>query len=481
MIQLTGEYTTAHIFLDPEDIEENTLNQIQTMIDSPAISNPVAVMPDCHVGKGSVIGFTMPLSEKVIPNIVGVDIGCGLIAVKLGHLENPNFERIDAEIRENIPIKNNVYEGEDGYHLVKEFPEEKAMNRLTQFSKNNQFDLRTYNDFTEYGEKYFKDLCNRLDYDTNRAINSLGTLGGGNHFIEIGQSTKTNEYWCIIHSGSRGIGNRIATYWQQKADAKHDDRTDRIREQLEEYPSEYFKFDLSTITDENLIEYCQGGKGEDWKNMDTIKSEFIETNPEKIQEIQEELAEIGKIAHEDQNSNPLNYLEGENAKGYLIDMIFAQIYASLSRKKMAHKVADIVGTTVKEEIESVHNFIDFRDGIIRKGATRAYKGEKSIVPFNMKDGTIIVEGKSNPEWNYSVCHGAGRVMSRTKSRKTLDMETYKEQMKNIFTTSISEHTLEEAPQAYKETLLIKNAIEPTAEIKNTIKPVYNLKAENTPY
>ena len=479
MMKLHGEYTTATIFLNKEDIEQSTIDQVQRMIDSPAITNPVAVMPDCHVGKGSVIGFTMPLSDKVIPNIVGVDIGCGLLAINLGHLENLNLDRIDTQIREKIPIKNNVHK--NGYHLVNEFPWDKTMEKYQTFSKNNHFDLRTYDDFTEYGEQYFKNLCDRLNYDINRAINSLGTLGGGNHFIEIGISQQTGEHWCIIHSGSRGIGNEIAQYWQNKADDKHDNRAQQIQTKLENYPQKYFNFNPETISNTKLLKYIQGGQGEDWKNMNAVRQDHINTNPEQIETIKNELAQIAQIAHQPTNTNPLNYIEGEQAKGYLIDMIFAQTYASLSRKKMAQTIAQIIGTTINNQIESIHNFIDFNDGIIRKGATRAYKNEKSIIPFNMKDGTIIVEGKSNPQWNNSVCHGAGRLMSRTQSRQTLNMDTYKKQMKNIYTTSISEHTLEEAPNAYKNTNIIKQAIKPTATITNTIKPIYNLKAENTPY
>lgn len=480
MIELTGDYTDAKIFLSREDIEENTIEQTQEAVDSEGITNQVRVMPDCHVGAGCVIGFTMPFSEKVIPNIVGVDVGCGVLAVRLGDLQSDStidFDTIDTEIRQNIPLGKSVYKT-DGYHLVNIFPWEKATERLIQFSENNSVDLRTYDDFDGYGEQYFKDLCERVEYDINRAINSLGTLGGGNHFIEISESQNTGDHWCVIHSGSRGIGNEMASYWQEQANIKHDDRSDRIRSQLQEYPEEYYRFNLESISDKDLLEYCQGGKGEDWKNMEVIRNEYLQDNPQKIEIIKKELTEIGKIAHEDQTKTDLAYLEGEQAKGYLIDMIFAQMYASLSRRKMAERIATIVGSEIQEEIESVHNFIDFRDGIIRKGATRSYKNEKSVIPFNMKDGTIIVEGKSNPDWNYSVCHGAGRVMSRVKARETLDMETFVTEMDSIYTTSLSEDTIEEDPRAYKNIELIKNAIKPTATILDTLKPVYNIKAED---
>lgn len=477
MFELDGKYATAKIMLDSSEIESGTIDQIQSMIDHPAIDNTVVIMPDTHVGKGSVIGFTMPLSNKIVPNIVGVDIGCGLYAVKLGDSLPLEHELRDEKIRDRIPFGFEVYKDND-YDVVKDFPWEKAQETLESFKQNQAFNPDEYEEFDGYGENYFKELCKRVEYKTSRAINSVGTLGGGNHFIEIGKSVQTGEYWCVIHSGSRGIGAAIAEYWQEKAARLRDGRPDRIRTELEDVPSRYYKFDIQTVSDEDLLNWVQGGKGEDWKVMDAVVDDYKEDNPAKIEEIKKELVEISKIAVEESRGNPLDYLEGDEANGYLVDMIFAQRYASESRKKMARTVADILDVEIQDEIESVHNFIDFRDGIIRKGSTRAYKNERVIVPFNMRDGTLIVEGKSNPDWNYSVCHGAGRVMSRRQANEELQVDDFKDTMDDIFSTSVNSETLDEAPFAYKDAELIEKSIEPTAHIIDRLEVVHNLKAEN---
>lgn len=474
MIELEGEYTTAKIMLD--DVENNTIEQIQDMINHESITNEVVIMPDTHVGSGSVIGFTMPISNKVVPNVIGVDIGCGMYAVNLGNTLPLDHEVRDEKIRNNIPFGFDVHHRND-YHMENDFPWEQVSETLANFEAEQDFTPSDFDGFDGYGPEYFNNLCERIEYNKGRAINSMGTLGGGNHFIEIGKSVTTGDYWCVIHSGSRGIGATIAEYWQEEASRLRDGRAKQIRDELSEYPASYYKFDLEDVSDEDLLNWVQGGKGEDWKNMDAIVEEYKEEEPEKIEAIQGELVEISKIASEQSQGNPLDYLEGEEAYGYIVDMIFAQRYASESRKKMAREVADILDVEIKDSIESTHNFIDFRDGIIRKGATRAYEGERAIVPFNMRDGTLLIEGKSNPEWNFSVCHGAGRVMSRRQAHEELDVDTFKNTMNDVFSTSVNSETLDEAPRAYKDASVIEDAIEPTARIIDRLEVVHNLKAE----
>lgn len=465
---IQGESTVATVMTDEYD--ENCGEQIQEMVDHPAFENDVAIMPDTHYGSGAVIGFTMPIGDRVVPNTVGVDIGCGMFAVNLGkplYLTNGDdeaFEELDEEIRKAVPMGRNVH-SDPGYHIGNDFPWGECEKTLESFTEAYGYDL----EFEGYGLDYFKNICRQLVPDElkgeqaereaneimSRAIDSMGTLGGGNHFIEISQSAKTGDYWAVVHSGSRGIGYKIADYWQNEAI-----KNTTTRKGIEDVPEQYRPY-----------------LKDNWKpDSEKIRSEFSGTEiGSMFDKISQLIAEHGP--NTDDRNTDLDWLEGEEAVGYFIDMIFAQKYASESRKLMAHTVADVLEVEPLDSIESIHNYVDFDDGVIRKGATRAHADERLVIPFNMRDGTIVCRGKGTAEWNYSAPHGAGRRMSRTQAFSELSFDEFKGEMSDIFSTSVTEDTLDEAPMAYKDTAVVESVIDETAEIIDRWEPVHNIKAE----
>lgn len=426
MFDIKGKYTTAKVYAN--QAEPECMSQIYSFVNHPAFTNPVAIMPDTHYGKGCVIGFTMLLTDKVVPNVVGVDIGCGMLSINLGKV-NVDFEKLDNEIRGMIPTGHSIHDL-PVVDMVKKFP----WGLVTIAQRKVKSGLPDF----DYGA--FQRLCVKVGIPLAYAECSIGTLGGGNHFIEGGRSQESGELWITIHSGSRNLGKRICEYWQRKA------------------------------------EVClKLGQGNDLKSeIEKIKAAYrgkdIET---KINELRMKL--------NTSVSSDLAWLEGEDAKGYMADMLMAQVYAHVNRATMGAMILDIINNRMglkinpRDRIETIHNFIDPRDMIIRKGAIRAYAGERMIIPFNMRDGLAICEGKSNNGWNYSAPHGAGRLMSRKKAKQTVDLETFKQQMAGIYSTSVCRGTLEEAPDAYKDTREILDLIEPTATVLEMVKPVYNLK------
>ena len=402
MINLNGKYTNAKIMIDHAD--ENCMSQIIQMINHEAFTNPVAIMPDCHSGKGSVIGFTMGVGNKLIANIIGVDISCGMLSFNVGKIKI-NHQDFDDKIREKIPFGINV--------------NKKGKTRLNQ--------------------KY-QSLCNRVGIDFDYAVHSIGSLGSGNHFLEIGVSQNNGDTWITIHSGSRNLGKKVCEYWQDIASKK--DFID---------PRIYFE--------------------EIKKNYD--KSEWNK----RYKDYKQTIKNVKK--------SELDFLDKpSDIKGYLDDMVLCQEYAKLNRQTMQLDIIDILNIQeIHDQIETVHNYIDFRDNIIRKGAISSYVGERMIIPFNMRDGILICEGKSNPEWNYSAPHGAGRVYSRSKAKSDLSLEKFEYDMKGIFSTSVCNGTIDESPDAYKDSKIIEKAIEPTAIILDRIIPIHNMKdiSEETPW
>ena len=391
MLEYRGQYTTAKVMIDI--IDQATVTQIYEFISHIAFSNPVSIMPDCHKGKGAVIGFTMEIPDKVIPNVVGVDINCGMLSENVGvDLFNKiSREELDKSIRRDIPFGTSVH-GKCQFNSDKHGPFwELANYKLKEFTKRFNQRYGTLYKPREFDQKWLKEKCTEIGMDYDRALNSIGTLGSGNHFIEIGKSTTTSDYWITVHSGSRQFGLKVATYWQRKA-----------------------------------------GKGQ------------------------------------------LAYLEGEDMFGYLVDMLFASIYADENRQVMQQLIYRITDYPVLESISSVHNFIDFNDFIIRKGAIRSYENEKMIIPFNMEDGIIICEGKSNPEWNFSAPHGAGRLFSRSKAKETLSIDPAKHRMdeKEIYCSKLP---IDELKEAYKDPKVIEDAIGPTATIIDRLMPVLAMK------
>lgn len=390
-----------------ENIEETAKEQIDLLLEQEPFKNSkIRIMPDVHAGKGCVIGFTGDLGNKVIPNIVGVDIGCGMLCVNLGK-DNFDLEKLDNVIKQNIPSGMNVH------------------NEPVQ-----------YYDFTKL--YCYKELKNKNGW----LEKSLGSLGGGNHFIEIDKDEDNNKY-LVIHTGSRNLGKQVAELYQEKA-----------------------------------IKYCSFEK-----EMKEEKSRIIKEYKEqgKTNEIQKTLQDINK-KYQGKTKLPkdLCYLEGKDREDYLHDMRLCQEFAVLNREWIAGEIISKMGLAlfVEDSFQCIHNYINFEDNIIRKGSISARKGEKVIIPMNMRDGCIIGIGKGNEDWNYSAPHGAGRVMSRMKAKNELNMSDYKNSMDGIYSTSINENTIDEAPMVYKPMEEILENIKDTVEIIKIIKPIYNFKAND---
>ncbi len=379
--EVKGRYATAKVFSFEK--EKNAVNQITNICNNAAYKkSKIRIMPDYHKGKGSVIGFTSTLEDRIIPNAVGVDINCGMYTVELGNF-NIDFNKLDNFIKHNIP---------HGFKKNK-----KISNKIDQELKEN-----------------IKTISQKMNLDYRKQLRGVGSLGGGNHFIEINES-KNNEKYLVIHTGSRNFGLQVCNYHQNKA-----------------------------------INYC--------------KNKLKEINDEKINEY-------------NLNKNQ-SFLEGELAKNYYTDMKVAQKYANENRRLIAERILEFFGLNIKDlrSFQTRHNYIDFKDKIIRKGAISAHKGEMVLIPLNMRDGSILARGKGNEDWNFSAPHGAGRIMSRTQAKKEISLENYKNSMKNVFSTSVSKKTLDEAPFAYKNSKEILNSISETVEIIEVLKPVYNFKA-----
>ena len=372
-------------------------------------------MPDVHAGKGCTIGTTMTITDKAVPNVVGVDIGCGMYTVNLGKVDI-DFEKLD-EACHFIPSGMNVWEG-----------------------RQERFDLTDLR-------------CFRNLKDTKRLERSLGTLGGGNHFIEIDEATDGTKY-LIIHSGSRNLGKQVAEFYQ------------KLAVDLERGYGEYFE-----KRDEIIRTYKEQGRR---------------------QEIQAALKELHAQLYEKQPSMPddLCYLSGQYLENYLHDVEICQSFARRSREKMAEIILERTELTGGEAFHTIHNYIDFgrtstgssseymvtKEMILRKGAIAAHKGEKVLIPINMRDGSVLTVGKGNPEWNYSAPHGAGRIMSRTKAKNELSLDEYRKEIAGIYTTSVNENTLDEAPMAYKSLEDIIDVIRESVEVIDVMKPIYNFKA-----
>lgn len=390
------------------NIEQEATNQINELLDQEAFKDSkIRIMPDVHAGKGCVIGFTGNLGNKVIPNIVGVDIGCGMLCVELGNIDL-DLEKLDKIIREYVPSGMNVHE-----------------NQRYKFLELEQL----------YCYKLLKNKDNWLE-------KSMGTLGGGNHFIEIDIDENDNKY-LVIHTGSRNLGKQVAEIYQEKA-IKYCSYEDEMKE-----------------AKQKLIKECK------------------EQHREK--EIQDKLIEISK-KYEGKTKLPkdLCYLEGKLREDYLHDMKICQEFASFNRKNIAIEIMKHLNCALSfpgNNFETIHNYISFEDNIVRKGAISAKKGEMVLIPMNMRDGCIIGVGKGNDDWNQSAPHGAGRIMSRMKAKETFNLDEYKESMKNIYTTSVNENTIDEAPFAYKPMQEIINNIGDTVDIIKIIKPIYNFKSD----
>lgn len=376
-----------------ETFENEAFEQIKRLANFEAYQDEtIRVMPDAHSGKGCTIGTTMTLSDKVTPNLVGVDIGCGMLTVKLGR-EEIDFEKLDMVIRNYIPSGFDVHDSP----------------------------VETFN---------FSDLRCKNHVDLGRAALSLGSLGGGNHFIEVGKSN-LGDFYLVIHSGSRKLGGDTCKYYQDKA---------------------FKNFGGTAATKKELVK--------------KLKAEG------RAKDIQAELSKIKKPSI----NKELAYLSGKDFSDYAHDMRIVQRFASLNRETMARIIVKEAKLSNESRFETIHNYIDFNRMILRKGAVSAEKDELLLIPINMRDGSLVCIGLGNADWNYSAPHGAGRLMSRSKAKETIPMEEYKKLMKEVYTTSVNIHTLDEAPQAYKPIEEIMTTIIETARVIDVIKPVYNFKA-----
>ncbi len=368
MIIIKGACNEAKVFTS--DLEASARDQIQTLVNQPfTAGSKIRIMPDVHAGAGSTIGTTMTVLDAVVPNLVGVDIGCGMLTSRLAE-DKIDLPRLDRLIRRRIPSG----------HMIRKTPHE--------FLKNVDIDdLRCRN-----GGKNDKIL--KMD----RARLSLGTLGGGNHFIE-GNKDENGRLYLVIHSGSRHLGLQVALFYQRVAAKK---RRDLPRD--------------------------------------------------------------------------LACLEGQDMKDYLHDMHIMQQYAVQNRKAIADQIINEMGWQVEESFTTIHNYIDLNTMILRKGAVSASKGEKLLIPLNMRDGSLICIGKGNPDWNQSAPHGAGRIMSRTEARRTITLHDFEETMTGIYSTSVHRNTLDEAPMAYKSLDSLREYLHETADVVQHLKPIYNFKA-----
>lgn len=390
-----------------ENIEPQALNQIYTLIKQPAFQDcKVRIMPDVHAGSGCVIGFTADLGEKVIPNIVGVDIGCGMKTVELGNID-VDFAKLDEVIRKYVPSGRNVHQEEDGFS-------ENIINQLC-----------------------CKDKLKNVDW----LKRSGGTLGGGNHFVELDADEQENKY-LIIHTGSRNIGKQVAEIYQQMA---IDDLSgeDALKEQTEKLIEEYKK---------------------------SGKQKYIQKG---IAELKEKFQPALSVPKD------LSYLTGEHREMYLHDMKLCQKFAFLNRIQIADTILiNLLGhsTAMYTSFETIHNYIEHDTNMVRKGAISAKYGELLLIPINMRDGCIIGKGKGNPDWNMSAPHGAGRIMSRSKAKESISLDEFEQSMQGIYTTSVNQATIDESPMAYKPMEEIIENIKDTVEIVKIIKPIYNFKA-----
>lgn len=389
---------TADVKIFAKTIEDEAKKQVENLASHPVSDgSKIRIMPDVHAGAGCTIGTTMTIHDRVCPNLVGVDIGCGMLATKLG-CARMDLDELDKAIRWNVPSGFNV--------------------RTYQVA---QFDLSGLR-------------CDAVDKD--RALSSIGTLGGGNHFIEVDRDKK-GCLWLVIHTGSRKLGLEVANWHQRRAvDAVSKPGQDEISRIISEYKAAGRQREIAGA----------------------------------LAELKRERANCG--------DKDLAFLTGEMMDDYLNDMAIIQAFADANRKAIAKVILEKMRVSPLEQFTTVHNYIDLENMILRKGAVSAKKGERLIIPMNMRDGSLICVGKGNPDWNESAPHGAGRLMSRSKARESITLGAYKDAMRNVHTTCVSFDTIDEAPFAYKGMKEIIGCIGPTCEVAEIIKPIYNFKAAN---
>ena len=398
---IQGRWNTAKSFA--ATLDSRAEEQIRTVCDSPHFADcKIRIMPDVHAGKGCTIGTTMTLTNKVVPGMVGVDIGCGMETVRIAE-KQLDCPALDALIRRRIPC------GRD----VRTSPHE-----LTDLIDLNELRIASFV---------------KLDY----ARNSIGTLGGGNHFIEAARSDD-GSLWLIVHSGSRHLGTETASWYQEEGYKRLCGSS---------------KLQIAEL----IAQYRATGRAKEIQAaLKTLRSR--------------EAAGLKDLPRD------LAYVEGELFDDYIHDMRIVQRFAALNRQAMMDEIVTGMGLTVEERFCTIHNYIDTDAMILRKGAVSARKGENLLIPINMRDGSLSCEGLGNEDWNCSAPHGAGRLMSRTAAFRSLSLEEYRREMEGIYSTCVSSETLDESPMAYKSLDEIRQAVTPTVRIISRLKPIYNFKA-----
>lgn len=395
MKELNGKYASAKIFT--ELVDDKSIEQVKTLLDQEFVcGSKIRMMPDIHAGAGCTIGTTMTVNDKVCPNLVGVDIGCGMLTVKLPAFSDVNFDKLDQVIREYIPSGFNIRDKE--HDLIR----------------------RTH----------LRDLNCYWNFDIERANRSLGTLGGGNHFIEVDRDDDGYLY-LVVHTGSRHLGVEVAEYYQNLGyGAMKQDYNNRRAEIIDRLKKEGREREIPTFLSEMKFDI----------------------------------------------SKDLCPVSGKIFESYIHDMEIVQKYAKWNRIAIAYEILSQMGWDAIDDFETVHNYIDTKDMILRKGAVSAKKDEILLIPMNMRDGSLICRGKGNPDWNYSAPHGAGRLYGRMEAKRRFSVNEYRESMGGIYTTSVGDDTLDECPMAYKPMESIVKNIGDTVDILKVIKPVYNFKA-----
>ena len=417
-IPIAIEGYDVKIFTD--NIEETALRQIKELLSIDVFSDKkIRIMPDVHAGAGCVIGFTGDLGDKVIPNIVGVDIGCGMRILNLGKLSEIDFHAFHEHIRGNVPSGMIVREHRFGFKpLVGE-------------------EMEIYREAKQLVTELY---CYREIKDSGRINKAIGSLGGGNHFIELDKDDDDNVY-LVIHTGSRNLGKQVADIYQAKAVKHLTDGADEFEETIKR----------------TIEEYKAAGRRS---------------------ELQSVIKKMRKELHDAEPNLPaaLCYVEGEGREHYLHDMRLCQRWAVLNRKLISLLLMRFFpDVEVKEEFESVHNYIS-DENVIRKGSISAAEGERCIIPLNMRDGSLLCTGKGNPDWNFSAPHGAGRVLSRTQAYEKITMEDFEASMKGIYSESVNDFTRDESPMVYKPAEEIIANIGDTVTIDTIIRPIFNFKA-----
>lgn len=400
MFELKGKYNECKVFADI--IENSAIAQLTNMMNFEHMNGKIRIMPDCHAGSGCVIGTTMTIKDKVTPYLVGVDIGCGVLAVKLKETRM-DLSALDSVIRKNIPSGGEVYE-----------------------EAVADFDLDRF-------------ICKKGD---DKTLKSIGTLGGGNHFIEVDKDASGN-LWLVIHSGSHSLGLRVCEHYQK-------------------------------LGHESILDEANGGSLRD-KNKAAIE---MLTKAGRKKEISKTLEKIKEEHRKNVASIPyeLAYVKGDNFNDYIHDMKVTQEYAALNRRVMANRIIKAMKLHELESFDTIHNYIDTDNMVLRKGAVAAYMGQKLLIPMNMRDGSLVCVGKGNEDWNCSAPHGAGRLMSRRIAKESISMDEYRKSMEGIFTTCVSRGTIDESPMSYKPMESIMSCIGETVDVVDVIKPIYNFKA-----